>query len=496
MSISRRLFLLGSLSGAGVLVLSGCTDPAPAPSATATRAPSPSPSPTPSGPAPAAFRRSRWGADTYSYGSSSYLAAGATDADRAALGASLDDKVFFAGEAVAASQPGTVMGAHSSGLTAAAEVAAVAAPGERIAVIGAGMAGATAARTLADQGYDVVVIEARGRVGGRIASYDSDDWPIEVQLGVGTLTGDGAAAFESLLASAGVTTVEVEATATARIAGRETPLPTSTAVSEALDTAAAWAAEHAGEESVQDAVASSGASARLDTRPDSSGVSDADRLAFLLDEALPARVGAAATKVSSRVLGDEILPGSGQLVTGGFGDYVTDQLRDLDVLRSSNVTQIDYGNEGVGLRLVTGESLSADRVVSTIPLGVLKKRRIVFVPALPSTHLDAIDALGMGVQDVLWLRFDQRLWSTDATVWAVLDESAAYRLWLNLEPATGFPILVALTGGRTATALEKLSDSDAVDAAVRSIAPYFDLVPSTASPTPTPGAGSSPTPTP
>jgi monoamine oxidase len=177
-------------------------------------------------------------------------------------------------------------------------------------------------------------------------------------------------------------------------------------------------------------------------------------------------------------------------VTGGLADYITAQVKELDVLRGSNVTQIDYGNSGVGLRLVTGESLSADRVVSTIPLGVLKKQKIVFVPPLPAGHLAAIDALGMGVQDVLWLRFDQRLWSTDATVWAVLDDSATFKLWLNLEPATGAPILVALTGGVTAAKVAALSDGDAVDQAVASIAAYFDLAPSTASPTPS----ASPTP--
>jgi monoamine oxidase len=188
------------------------------------------------------------------------------------------------------------------------------------------------------------------------------------------------------------------------------------------------------------------------------------------------------------VLDEQLLPQGVGLVTDGFGDYVTSLLKDLDVLRGSNVTQIDYGNTGIGLRLVTGESLSADRVISTIPLGVLKKRKIVFVPALPAAHLASIDHLGMGLQDVLWLRFDEKLWSTDASLWAVLDDSATYPLWLNLEPATGYPILVALTGGAPAKKIEKLSDDEAVTRAVDSISAYFDLAPSTASPTPAPSS--------
>ncbi|MCA9920639.1 MAG: FAD-dependent oxidoreductase, partial [Anaerolineales bacterium] len=38
---------------------------------------------------------------------------------------------------------------------------------EKILVIGAGMAGIMAARTLHDAGYDVTILEARDRLGGR-----------------------------------------------------------------------------------------------------------------------------------------------------------------------------------------------------------------------------------------------------------------------------------------------------------------------------------------
>lgn len=496
MTISRRLFVTGSLAGAGVLVLSGCSDPAPEPSRapTPTTTSSPTPTTASSGVRPKASRRSRWGVDPYAYGSASYLPSDATDSDRQTLRTNLDDKVFFAGEAVSATDPGTVQGAHSSGLAVALEVAAVADAGERIAVIGAGMAGATAARALADQGFDVVVVEARHRIGGRIASSTAGGWPIEVQLGVSTLFGDGAQAFEALLAAEGATTVQLDGSASATADGEDTPLPTTADVTTALAAAYAWAQKQSAEVTVADALADSGAAATLGTTPDAAGVSDADRLAFLVEQALPARFGAGAGSLSARVLDEQLVPRGSALVIKGFADFVTAQLKDLDVLRGSNVTQIDYGNQGIGLRFVTGESLSADRVVSTIPLGVLKKKKLVFVPELPAAHLASIDALGMGVQDVLWLRFDDRLWSTDATVWAVLDESAAYGLWLNLLPATGYPILVALTGGAQATKLAKLSDTEAVEAALSSVAPYFDLVPSSSSPTPEPTATPTPGP--
>src|ERR1700759_3050174 len=55
-------------------------------------------------------------------------------------------------------------------------------PNADIAVIGAGIAGLAAARTLAEAKYNVVLIEAQNRIGGRIltARDPATDLPIEL----------------------------------------------------------------------------------------------------------------------------------------------------------------------------------------------------------------------------------------------------------------------------------------------------------------------------
>jgi monoamine oxidase len=505
MGISRRAFLTGSVSGAAILVLSACTTGPPAPTASPTPSPTtptPTPTPAPSGTvAPAAFRRSSWTDDPYSLGATSHLTPGTSDADRRLLGTPLDDRLFFAGEAVASTMGGTVSGARQSGFDVAAQVAEVAAADERIAVIGAGIAGATAARSLVERGYDVVVVEARNRVGGRVHSVHDDDWPYPVELGVGLLDGSQAVALEAALALARVRTRPLDDSVEVRTSdGTVTSLGDAAA---ALDRAASWAstrsasADADADVSVADALTGSGDD-QASAVPGPDGVSDADRLSLVLDGLLPARWGAEADDLAVATLGDDtaggLLPTGATLVTGGLSGFVAGLLDGLDVLRDSNVVRVQYGDQGVGLRLATGESLSVDRAVSTIPLGVLKTGVPEFSPALPSTHADAIEALGVGTREVLWLRFDEAFWSTQATVWAVLDDDAPYRLFVNLMPATGAPVLVALTGGDAADEVDALDDDDAVSAAMRSLAPYLDLVAESPTPTddPTDGAAADP----
>ena len=51
---------------------------------------------------------------------------------------------------------------------------------DRVIVVGAGVAGLTLARALADAGVDVVVLEARNRIGGRVWTVDLGGVPVDL----------------------------------------------------------------------------------------------------------------------------------------------------------------------------------------------------------------------------------------------------------------------------------------------------------------------------
>ena len=52
-----------------------------------------------------------------------------------------------------------------------------------VVVIGAGTAGLAAARRLVELGADVVVLEARERIGGRVLTLHDPNTPVPIELG-------------------------------------------------------------------------------------------------------------------------------------------------------------------------------------------------------------------------------------------------------------------------------------------------------------------------
>ncbi|MEW1962585.1 FAD-dependent oxidoreductase [Microbacterium sp. NPDC077644] len=455
--MTRREMLVGAGVGAlSVLLVSCFPEPAPTPTPTTTR--TPSPLPTTAVPAPAASFRSSWASDPFSRGAVSYTRIGVQPEARERLAEPIEQRVFFAGEATDAENPATIRGAIHSGESAAVRVRAIAAPGERIAVIGAGLAGATVASELAEADLEITVLEARDRVGGRTPSRVDGDWAVPVQLGGWLLPAlaDGQAPAreeEGLPETADLASAlwhlpdgDVDAVSVQPLSdaiGAAQALPTDIALAEAL-------AEN-GTDLQDPAIA-----ALLAYLATTAGA-DADALSAWFPPALP-------TAARRAIVGD-------------FDAHIRELLAGAQLALSSPVTRVAYDDAGVSLRLGTGEATSFDRVVVTVPLGVLQNERIEFSPPLPFAHRGAINALGVGHIETIWLRYDEPLWDTEAAIWHSAGDDQPVQTWLNLQPLTGDGILVGVVGGSAAEEFAELDDQGALVAALTSLAPFL---PSTA----------------
>ncbi|GAA3888442.1 NAD(P)/FAD-dependent oxidoreductase [Leifsonia kafniensis] len=431
------------------------------------------------------MQRTNWSSDPFAGGSFSYQAVGSTPAQRVDLATPVLDRVFLAGEALSETEPGTAQGAQGSGRAVATAVAAAAPDGERIAVIGAGLAGLTAARQLSDAGYAVIVVEARDRIGGRIDTVTGSDWPFPIELGasfVRSTTPLDSTSLDEELSAAGVATAPFNTPAETRDrAGEIVTVPDTGA--RLLTAGLAWAATQPHDVSVADALVGSGAPTPPPTAPAEPNaatapiaLTDADWLGLALVTDLEMPTGASAAHVSAWYAPTPSTVGAEEaderIVLGGYSTLLTSMAADLDVMLSTIVTKIAYTAETVSLRMATGESVNVDRVVVTVPLGVLQAGAIEFSPPLPFAHRGAIAALGMGVLDKIWLRYDTPFWTTDAELWNVVGDGVDFPVWVNLQPLTGQPVLMGLTAADSALRLAKENDDAVVAAALRSLEPF------------------------
>lgn len=482
--MKRRNFLIGSASGLSALALVGCVPEPPTPTPT----PTPTGEPTPTTvPRPSAVHRTSWSTDPFALGAFSYQPVGSLPDQRVALRQPVNSRIFFAGEHTDEVSPGTVQGAQTSGERAADAIAQIASSDERIAVIGAGIAGATAARRLADAGFSVVVVEGSDRSGGRIKTLIDENWPGPVELGAAWVRDSSRNTLLDELTAQGIDAIPFDA-----VPGERTPAGTAIESSpvgaDAVTAALAWADTQPADVSVADALTESGAG-EVSDQPDTDGVSDRQRLDTFLSTRVDVDSGADPSSLSAWFPGDPTRStDDDRYVTGEFQSLVTTALDGIDILPSSAVAVVSQTDRGVSLRLSRGDSLSADRVVVTVPLGVLKSGAVTFDPVLPFSHRSAISALGMGMQEKMILRFDEPFWSTDDTVWTIVGPDVAYPLWYNMLPLTGEPILVGVVGADAALRQAKASDDDALDAALESLVPFVDTAAATPTPTPTPAA--------
>jgi phytoene dehydrogenase-like protein len=365
-------------------------------------------------------------------------------------------------------------------------VDAVASSGERVAVVGAGLAGANTAAILALRGYDVIVIEARDRVGGRIDSRAVDG--IDTELGARVLD---VRLDEDLIRELGDLGIEVLPISPVGfrtepgpwVSYPASPTPPAALANGALVAASTWATSQGADLDLAAALDESGAAEGLG---EVDGLDGAEVLEQQL-RVLATRSGADASDLSAWFLGDadpSLLeaPAEGDAESpagivrpdGPLVAIVDGMLAERDVLLSTAVVAADYADDGVSLRLATGESLTVDRVVIAAPLGVLQAGAIEFDPALPPSRRAALNALGVGDVEVVVARFDEPFWSTDAQQWNVIGTDLPIVTWLNMAAITGEPELVGIVGGSAARELAELTDGDLADAVMRSLEPFVE----------------------
>ena len=375
-----------------------------------------------SGPQLTGYLRTNWSQDPYSYGSYSFIAVAATRDDYGRLAEPVMNRLFFAGEATNRQRNSSVHAALETGRSVAQYV--LAGDHQNIGIVGAGMSGLVAAHGISADGRNVHVIEARDRMGGRI--HTDHSLGVAADLGASWLHGAIGNPLTELTDMSGMRKVLANTRSSnwvARAHGgvlKEADVP-------------AWVVELGEYDN------------RAGTEPGT------------LNESAYTR--------SADYRGDEFI------FPDGYAEIFKQFSGHYEVTLSEPVTAIEYGDAGVQVT-TNGAVHEFDAVVVTVPLGVLKSGDISFSPELPQEKRNAIERLGFGVLDKIYLKFDEVFWDREQHLIVTPFTGyprGHYNDWLNLYPLLEQPILVAFNGGPAARALSTESDETVVGGALNAI---------------------------
>lgn len=272
--------------------------------------------------------------------------------------------------------------------------------GKTVVVVGAGISGLAAARKLKEKGFNVLVLEAQEKVGGRLRTNRT--LGIDFDEGASWIHGIQGNPITNLAQKAGLntfTTMDDQAAACYDLGGvlRSPSVYENTEeeLYNILDSMMNYGSTSQSFESVFANLYPSKANDRL--------------WKFFLSTYVTFDCGDLNNLSSLLYNEGEEFGGAEKIATNGFDKIATYLADGLDVRLNQTVSKVNYSDELVKITH-NGTTTEANFVIVTVPLGVLKSGNIQFVPTLPDAKQTAIQKVGMNCVNKFLLTWDTAFW--------------------------------------------------------------------------------------
>ncbi|QEY52088.1 FAD-dependent oxidoreductase [Legionella longbeachae] len=153
---------------------------------------------------------------------------------------------------------------------------------------------------------------------------------------------------------------------------------------------------------------------------------------------------------------ESLATGKNAIIPDGYFQIFQQFTQHIPLYLNQVVREIDYDANGVTI-ITQNDTFHAKRAIITVSLGVLKSNKILFRPNLPKEKREAIAQLQMGNYEKLYLLFDNAFWDKDKEWIGMLpnNREEAYNIF-NLYKYTQKPILIVFTSGKLARDMEKV----------------------------------------
>lgn len=336
-------------------------------------------------------------------------------------------------------------------------------------MVGAGISGLSAAQALKSAGLNVLVLEGRTRLGGR--TYTVQAGSVAVDLGAQWIHGrEGNAVYAEVLQPNNIACVDTPYDNT--VFEQATPGGAWTKMS-----SAAIAAMDALYQKVVDYVAShqnddtdKSVKATVDAYVAANPALTVRQKQWInatVTSSIEHEYSGDAAAMSTWWYDDDGDTGKTDCVMpGGFSQVVNVLAKDLTITTGQVVASITQLTGAVTKRVTvtttTGATYRATYAVVTVPLGVLKAKKIAFTPALSSAKLTAITRVGFGVLDKVSMVFPSVFWPAnerfDLNRVPPVGQERQWVDTLNLN-VVGLPLISAFNAGSQAVAVEAKSDA-------------------------------------
>lgn len=338
---------------------------------------------------------------------------------------------------------------------------------KKILIIGAGIAGLAACKQLIEGGFDATILEARNRYGGRIWIDDT----VGIPLGLGANWMHGTEGNPLLpIAKKTHTTMAVLD-------------PNKFVTYDSSNKLISFADKKNFDNKFENFLAQAKAYA-LNLKQD---ISLAEALSHFIEkehlstlelDLLESRfsyiegyIGASAENLSARHWNDEeALAGGNYFLTSSYASILEDIKTNCPIQLDTIVTAVNIRNNDVEI-ITNKNNFYADAVVITVPLGVLKKNKITFNPPLPDYKQKALNNLGMGLFNITAMKFAKEFWPHDSHILRI--PQSAIRTFFNLSHFISTHMLIGLSGGDSALALEKISDEELINKSLHNFKQIF-----------------------